>query len=197
MAAASSWTTTSTAAAASGSRTPGRIARSSDCATRSGASTSWRSSAAARALAVGRGDQPRPGGLQLAQPLLLLLLQPEVGHGQPDGAGDGRGRRPIVQHRRAMGHDRDRPVRAVHGQPPSIPGPATRCPRPSTNAASASRHRQTAEIRVAEDVAEHHRQPVQPGQLSLRQERIGQPRPLTEHEAAPSGKQPATSNTSS
>ena len=80
-----------------------------------------------------------------------------------------------------MGHDRDRPVRAVHGQPPPIPAAGHPLP------AAVHKHRvrnlpaEHPEIRVAEDVAEHHRQPVQPGQLSLRQERIGQSRSLLQH----------------
>jgi hypothetical protein len=65
-----------------------------------------------------------------------------------------------------MGHDRDRPTGAVHGQPPPIP------PASHLLAAPIHEHRVRImppvdpEIRVAEDVAEHHRQPVQPGHLS-------------------------------
>jgi hypothetical protein len=132
-------------------------------------------------LPVGRGDQPGPGGLQLAQPLLLLLLQPQVGHGQPDGAGDGRGRRRVVQRGRAMGHHGDRPVGAVNNQP--APVPPARHPPPTP--VQIGRLRSTPpvhlKITVAERIPEQLGQPVQPDQLPLGQQRVGHPRPRPEH----------------
>ena len=182
VAAASSWTTTSTAAAAPGSRTTGRIATQLRLRDPEGRlHVLAQLGRGPGPLAVGRGDQPGPGGLQLAQPLLLLLPQPQVGHGQPDGAGDGRGRRAVLQHGRAMGHDRDRPTGAVHGQPPPIPPAGHPLPAPIHERRVRSMPPVDPELRVAEHVAEHGRQPVQPGQLSLRQERVGQPRPPPEH----------------
>ena len=79
-----------------------------------------------------------------------------------------------------MGHDRDRPIGAVHGQPPPIPAAGHPLPTPIHERRVRITPPVDPEIRVAEDVAEHDRQPVDPSQLSLRQERIGHQGPLPE-----------------
>ena len=80
-----------------------------------------------------------------------------------------------------MGNDGDRPLGAVDGEQPPVPVAGHSPPAPVHIGRLRLPPAVDPEVPVAERVPEHRGQPVQPGQLSLCQERVGQSRPLPEH----------------
>ena len=132
-------------------------------------------------LPVGGGDDPRPRRLQLPQPGLLLLLQTEMGHRQPNGRRDRRGRGRVIQRGRPVRHGGDRPARIADGEPSPVPARYNPLAASVHVGAVAIVPSVDLEVPVAQRVTQHHGEPIQAGESLVGEQPVGQPRPGAHH----------------